>query len=94
MWPINAEQQATPKQVQGVIEQVKASDVPTVFCESTVSDEGQREVAQATGATFGGNLYVDSLSTEAGPVPTFLDLLAYDARTIAEGLLSGTEVPP
>jgi manganese transport system substrate-binding protein len=94
MWPINAEQQATPKQVQGVIEQVKASDVPTVFCESTVSDESQREVAQATGATFGGNLYVDSLSTEAGPVPTFLDLLEYDARTIAEGLLSGTEVPP
>ncbi|MDA0267985.1 MAG: zinc ABC transporter substrate-binding protein, partial [Cyanobacteria bacterium] len=92
MWPINAEQQATPKQVQGVIEQVKASAVPTVFCESTVSDEGQREVAKATGANFGGNLYVDSLSTADGPVPTFLDLLAYDARTIAAGLLGDS--PP
>jgi manganese transport system substrate-binding protein len=94
MWPINAEQQATPKQVQGVIEQVQASAVPTIFCESTVSDEGQREVARATGATFGGNLYVDSLSTAEGPVPTFLDLLEYDARTIAEGLLSDTGAPP
>ncbi|MEO0351889.1 MAG: metal ABC transporter substrate-binding protein [Cyanobacteria bacterium P01_A01_bin.15] len=91
MWPINAEQQFTPKQVQGVIEQVKANDVPTIFCESTVSDDGQKQVAQTTGARFGGNLYVDSLSTEEGPVPTFLDLLEYDARVISNGLLAGTQ---
>ena len=89
MWPINAEQQFTPKQVQTVIEQVETNDVPTIFCESTVSDEGQKQVAQTTGARFGGNLYVDSLSTEEGPVPTFLDLLEYDARVIANGLLAG-----
>lgn len=90
MWPINAEQQFTPKQVQGVIEAVKTNDVPTVFCESTVNDEGQKQVAKTTGARFGGNLYVDSLSTEEGPVPTFLDLLDYDARTITNGLLAGS----
>ncbi|QUS59437.1 metal ABC transporter substrate-binding protein [Synechocystis sp. PCC 7339] len=89
MWPINAEQQFTPKQVQTVIEEVKTNNVPTIFCESTVSDEGQKQVAKATGARFGGNLYVDSLSTEEGPVPTFLDLLEYDARVIANGLLAG-----
>ncbi|MEO1005659.1 MAG: metal ABC transporter substrate-binding protein [Cyanobacteria bacterium J06638_38] len=90
MWPINAEQQFTPKQIQGVIESVKANDVPTIFCESTVSDEGQKQVAKTTGARFGGNLYVDSLSTESGPVPTFIDLLEYDARTITNGLLAGS----
>ncbi len=87
IWPINAEQQSTPKQVQSVIDQVKQNSVPAVFCESTVSDEGQKAVARATGAEFGGNLYVDSLSPSDGPVPTFLDLLEYDARTITEGLL-------
>lgn len=91
MWPINAEQQFTPKQVQSVIEEVKANDVPTIFCESTVSNEGQKQVAKTTGARFGGNLYVDSLSTAEGPVPTFLDLLEYDARTIANGLLAGSK---
>ncbi|MGF1491009.1 MAG: metal ABC transporter substrate-binding protein [Microcoleaceae cyanobacterium] len=91
MWPINAEQQFTPKQVQSVIEQVETNDVPTIFCESTVSDEGQKEVAKATGARFGGNLYVDSLSTEEGPVPTFLDLLEYDARILSNGLLAGAK---
>ncbi|MGD1928790.1 MAG: metal ABC transporter substrate-binding protein [Leptolyngbyaceae cyanobacterium] len=89
MWPINAEQQFTPKQVRSVVEQVETNDVPTIFCESTVNDEGQKQVAETTGSRFGGNLYVDSLSTEEGPVPTFLDLLEYDARVISNGLLAG-----
>ena len=91
MWPINAEQQFTPKQVKNVIEEVKANNVPTIFCESTVSDDGQKQVAKSTGAKFGGNLYVDSLSTEDGDVPTFIDLLEYDARTITNGLLAGSQ---
>lgn len=92
MWPINAESQSTPQQIKKVIEQVKKDSVPTVFCESTVSNEGQKEVTKETGASYGGELYVDSLSAKDGPVPTFLDLLEYDAQTITQGLLgSNTE---
>ncbi|MEM8503032.1 MAG: metal ABC transporter substrate-binding protein [Cyanobacteria bacterium P01_D01_bin.1] len=87
MWPINAEQQSTPKQIKQVIENVEENDIPTIFCESTVSSESQKEVARAADAYFGGNLYVDSLSGKDGPVPTFLTLLEYDAQLIAEGLL-------
>ncbi len=86
LWAINAEQQSTPKQIQSVIEKVKANDIPAVFCETTVNDEGQRQVAQATGAKFGGNLYVDSLSAEDGEVPSYLELLRYDIDTIINGL--------
>jgi ABC-type Zn uptake system ZnuABC Zn-binding protein ZnuA len=91
LWPINAEQQFTPRQLQGVIDEVKENSVPTIFCESTVSDEGQKQVAKSTGARFGGSLYVDSLSTKEGPVPTFLDLLEYDARLITNGLRWGSK---
>ena len=94
MWPINAEQQFTPKQVKSVIEKVKGNEIPTIFCESTVSNEGQKQVAKTTGARFGGNLYVDSLSAEEGPVPTFLDLLEYDTQTISNGLLAGEKRKP
>ena len=61
-------------------------DVPAVFCESTDSDKPMRQVAEATGARFGGVLYVDSLSKEGGPVPTYLDLVRHDAEVIVEGL--------
>jgi manganese transport system substrate-binding protein len=86
LWAVNAEQQATPRQVAAVIEFVRANSVPAVFCESTVSDSAMRQVVAATGAAFGGVLYVDSLSTPDGPVPTYLDLVRHDARVIASAL--------
>lgn len=86
IWAVNAEQQATPRQIAAVIEFVTDNDVPAVFCESTVSDRSMRQVVEATGTEFGGILYVDSLSTADGPVPTYLDLLRHDADTIVAGL--------
>ncbi|MGY5766024.1 metal ABC transporter substrate-binding protein [Brachybacterium sp. DNPG3] len=90
IWPVNAEQQATPQQIAAIIETVRDQGVPAVFCESTVSDAPMQQVVEATGARFGGTLYVDSLSEEGGPVPTYLDLLRHDADVIVEGL-TGTE---
>ncbi|WP_278235726.1 metal ABC transporter substrate-binding protein [Isoptericola sp. AK164] len=90
LWAVNAEQQATPQQVAGVIEVVEAQDVPAVFCESTVSDAAMQQVVEATGAAFGGTLYVDSLSEPDGPVPTYLELIRHDADVIVEGLTGAT----
>ena len=90
LWPVNAEQEATPQQIAAVIDFVTENDVPAVFCESTVSDRAMQQVVEATGATFGGTLYVDSLSEADGPVPTYLELLRHDVDLIIAGL-SGTE---
>ncbi|MAP17678.1 MAG: iron ABC transporter substrate-binding protein, partial [Aurantimonas sp.] len=75
LWPINADQTGTPQQVRKVIDAVRENDIPAVFCESTVSSAPAEQVARETGSTFGGVLYVDSLSGPDGPVPTYLDLL-------------------
>lgn len=86
IWPVNAEQQATPQQVAATIAVVERDAIPAVFCESTVSDKPMRRVVDATGARFGGILYVDSLSDADGPVPTYLDLIRHDVRVIVEAL--------
>lgn len=86
LWPINADSQGTPQQVRAVIDEVVAHNIPTVFSESTVSDKPARQIARETGATYGGVLYVDSLSEADGPVPTYLDLLRVTSETILEGL--------
>jgi manganese/iron transport system substrate-binding protein len=85
LWPINADQQGTPQQVRHVIDAVRKNGVPVVFSESTVSDKPARQVAKETGARYGGVLYVDSLSDESGPVPSYLDLLRTTVETIAKG---------
>jgi len=85
LWPINAEEQGTPQQVKKLIDLVRQQNIPVVFSESTISDKPARQVSKETGAKYGGVLYVDSLSTREGPVPTYIDLLKVTVGTIAEG---------
>ncbi|UWQ49204.1 metal ABC transporter substrate-binding protein [Leisingera caerulea] len=86
LWPMNADQVGTPQQVRGVIDGVRANDIPVVFCESTVNTAPAEQVARETGVAYGGELYVDSLSEADGPVPTYLDLLKVTSQTVARGL--------
>ena len=86
LWPMNADAVGTPQQVRKVIDGVRENDIPVVFCESTVNTDPAKQVARETGARYGGELYVDSLSEEGGPVPTYLDLLRVTSETVANGL--------
>lgn len=86
LWPINADAQGTPQQVKHVVETVKANNVRAVFCETTVSSKAQDQVAAETSARTGGNFYVDSLSGEGGPAPTYLKMLEYNMSTLLTGL--------
>jgi manganese/iron transport system substrate-binding protein len=88
LWAVNADQQGTPQQVQKVIDGVRANKIPVVFSESTVSDKPARQVAKESGARYGGVLYVDSLTDEKGPAPTYLRLLEHNAETIVKGFLN------
>ncbi|WP_414661537.1 metal ABC transporter substrate-binding protein [Horticoccus sp. 23ND18S-11] len=85
LWAVNADQQGTPQQVQKVIDGVRKNRIPVVFSESTVSDKPVRQVANETGARYGGVLYVDSLTAANGPAPTYLRLMDYNAKTIVKG---------
>lgn len=91
LWPINADSQGTPQQVRQVIDSVRENNIPAVFSESTVSPKPSQQVARETGAHYGGVLYVDSLSEQNGPVPTYLDLLQVTTNTIVEGIIAGSE---
>ncbi len=84
MWPINADQIGTPDQVRSVIEKVRASKVPVVFCESTVNANAMEQVAAETGARFSGTLYVDSLTAANGDAPTYLDMLKFNVDAIVK----------
>lgn len=86
LWPINADSQGTPQQVRRVIDAVRDHGIPAVFCESTVSQSPAQQVARETGAAYGGVLYVDSLTEEDGPVPSYIDLLRVTSQTIASGI--------
>ena len=86
LWPVNAESQITPKRMARTISLVKNKNIPSVFCESTVSNESQMVVASETGAKFGGDLFVDSLSQYNESANTYLKMLQHNLTLIKKGL--------
>ena len=92
LWPVNAESQVTPKRMARLIETVRNRKIPAVFCESTVSDKAQKQVAAESGARFGGTFYVDSLSKADGPAPTLLKLQRHNVALLINGLADSTEM--
>ena len=89
LWPINADSRATPQQVRRVIDHIRLHDIPAIFCESTVNTAPAEQVASETGIHYGGVLYVDSLSAEGGPVPSYEDLIVVNVNTIKQAIDSG-----
>ena len=90
LWPMNSDGQGTPRQIQRVIDLIIENKIPAIFSESTISPKPALQVARETGANYGGVLYVDSLSNENGPVPTYIDLVEKTLDTIYEALSERT----
>ena len=86
LWPVNTESQITPRRMARTISLVKNKKIPAVFCESTVSNESQMIVVKETGANYGGDLFVDSLSQDNGSANTYLKMLQHNLTLIKEGL--------
>lgn len=91
LWPINSDEEGSPRQIKELVDLMRQHKVPVNFSESTISDKPARQVAKEAGASYGGVLYVDSLTEEGGPAPTLLDLLRYNAEKIVEGLSGQTK---
>lgn len=89
LWGVNSDEEGTPQQIRKVIDAVRADQIPVVFCESTVNSKPMQQVARETKARFGGVLFVDSLSDESGPAPTYIKLLQYNSKTILQGFNVG-----
>lgn len=85
LWPVNADSEGTPQQIQKVVDGIRTHHIPVAFSESTISDKPMKQVCKEIGARYGGVLYVDSLTAGDGAAPTYLKLLKYNADKIVAG---------
>ena len=56
------------------------------MCIRDSSNESLMVVANETGAKFGGNLFVDSLSNDNGPASTYIRMLEHNLNLIKKGV--------
>jgi ABC-type Zn uptake system ZnuABC Zn-binding protein ZnuA len=79
----------TPQEVVGLIEQIRAEDLPAIFGSEVFPSPVLEQIAAETGATYVDDLRDDDLPGEAGDTDhSYLGLMVFDFRTIV-GALGG-----
>ncbi len=85
---LSTESEASALDVARLIEQMRDEGISAVFIESIMDSRLLEQIANETGATFGGTLYPGALSGPGGPAPTYLDMMRHNATTLAQSLSS------
>ncbi len=66
--------------------QVKRQDIRALFLENAGNAAALRALSAETGVAIGGRLYADALTQPGGPAGTYIDMMRYNAHTVAQAL--------
>jgi zinc/manganese transport system substrate-binding protein len=83
---VSTENEPSARDIAAIIRQIKAEKIPAVFLENISDDRLIRRIAAETGAKVGGTLYSDSLTSEKGPAPTYIDLVRHNIKALTSAL--------
>ncbi|GAA3062701.1 metal ABC transporter substrate-binding protein [Rhizobium viscosum] len=83
---LSTESEASAADVAKLIEQIKQEHVKTYFFENSNDPRLVKQVATATGAEPGGELYVESLSDSKGPAPTYEKMFRYNVDQLSAAM--------
>lgn len=82
----STENEPSAAQVANVIKQIKAEHVHTYFFENSNDPRLVKQIADATAAQPGGELFVEALSAPDGPAPTYADMFKYNVDKLVAGM--------
>jgi zinc/manganese transport system substrate-binding protein len=82
----STETEASARDIAGIITQIKTEKIPAVFLENISDPRLMRRIAAETGARVGGTLFSDSLTTEKGDAPTYIDMVRHNIKALTSAL--------
>jgi zinc/manganese transport system substrate-binding protein len=83
---VSTETEASAADVAELIDQIKKEGISVYFFENSNDPRLVQQVATATGAKPGGELYVESLSRDDGPTPTYAKMFTFNIDQIAAAI--------
>lgn len=79
----STEAEASASDVAGLIDQIKQEHIATYFIENQTDPRLVKQIASASGAQPGGELYPEALSAADGPAATYEAALRHNVTTLA-----------
>lgn len=83
---LSTETEASASDVAKLIDQIKAEHIKTYFFENSNDPRLVKQIAKATGAKSGGELYVEALSKKNEPAPTYEKMFRYNIDQLAAAM--------
>ncbi|HEJ8715248.1 TPA: metal ABC transporter substrate-binding protein [Klebsiella michiganensis] len=83
---LSSESEASAAQVAALIRQIKADEVHTWFMENQLDPRLVKQIASATGAQPGGELYPEALSQPGGVADSYVKMLRHNVELIAASM--------
>ncbi|TYQ24865.1 metal ABC transporter solute-binding protein, Zn/Mn family [Pseudanabaena sp. UWO310] len=84
---ISTEEQPTPTRVKELVDEIKSSQVPTIFAEVSINPKLISAVAKEANVKVAEReIYADGLGSKGSEAETYTGMLVSNTRTIVEGL--------
>lgn len=83
---LSSESEASAAQVAEIINQIKADGVKTWFMENQLDPRLVKQIANATGAKPGGELYPEALSAKGGVADTYAKAFRHNVKTMVDSM--------
>jgi zinc/manganese transport system substrate-binding protein len=83
---VSTESEPSARDIAAIITQIRAGKIPAVFLENISDPRLMGRIAAETGAKVGGTLYSDSLTTEKGDAPTYIDMVRHNIKALTNAL--------
>jgi zinc/manganese transport system substrate-binding protein len=83
---VSTESEPSARDIARIIKQIKSEKIPAVFLENISDPRLIRQIAAESGAKPGGTLFSDSLTSEKGDAPTYIDMVRHNIRALTGAL--------
>jgi zinc/manganese transport system substrate-binding protein len=83
---VSTESEPSARDIAAIITQIRTGKIPAVFLENISDPRLMRRISAETGARIGGTLVSDSLTSENGGAPTYIDMVRHNIKALTSAL--------
>lgn len=83
---LSTEHEASAADVAALISQIRQEKIRVYFLENSNDSRLVKQIANATGAVAGGELYPEALSDKKGPAGTYVQLMTFNTRQMVQAM--------